>query len=75
MDDQGHVAFVDLFPNGFDYSVRIGKKAAGEMSEKLISSLLSNARCSFSTIDRAVSIHNTAITETDIKNTVVGREV
>ena len=68
VDEQGNVAFVDLFPNGFDYSIRIGKKTAGEMSENLISALLSNARCSFPIIDRAVSIHNTAITETNIKN-------
>ena len=68
VDEQGHIAFVDLYPNGFDYSVRIGKKDAGKMSEKLITALLSNAKCSFPVIDRAVSIHNTAITETDIKN-------
>ena len=68
VDECGNIAFVDLCPNGFDYSVRIGKKAAGEVSDKLISALLSNARSSFSIIDRAVSIHNTAISESNMKN-------
>lgn len=68
VDSLGNIAFVELYPDGFDCSIRVGKTVAGEISEKLISSLLSNARSSFPTIDRAISIHNTAITETNIKN-------
>lgn len=68
VDDNGNRAFVKLHATGIDSDDQVESKTAGELSETLISNLLANAQPSFPVIDKAIRIHNTAISEADIKN-------
>lgn len=68
IDANGQVAFVNLHPEGFDYSNRIENESAGKISATIISTLLANERNSFVAIDRAIKMHNVAIAEKDLRN-------
>lgn len=68
IDANGQVAFVNLHPEGFDYSNSIENDSAGEASATIISTLLANKRDSFVSIDRAIKMHNVAIAEKDLRN-------
>ena len=68
IDENGQVAFVNLHPEGFDYSNHAEDDSAGEVSARIISTLLANERDSFLSIDRAIKMHNVAIAEKDLRN-------
>ena len=68
VDKNNQVAFVELHSEGFDYSSYAEKEKVGEATVNLISLLLANDRGSFTTIDRAIKMHNVAIAEKDIRN-------
>jgi hypothetical protein len=68
IDEHGQIAFVNLHPEGFDYSNHAEDDSAGEVSATIISTLLANERESFLSIDRAIKMHNVAIAEKDLRN-------
>lgn len=68
IDESNASSFVRLRSVGFDFPSQPENYDTGRVSEQLLSLLLHNARNSFSTIDRAVAMHNIAISERDLRN-------
>lgn len=61
----GEVSFVSLKQEGFNYSRRL---ALSDMTENVITLLIGNEETSFLTIDKAIEMHNMAISETNLSN-------
>lgn len=61
-------AFVDLKVQRYNFPEHKDTKKSGELSELMITALLTNARRSFDVIDTVISLHNTALENTDLSN-------
>lgn len=61
-------AFVDLKVQRYNFPEHEDIDKASELSELMITTLLTYARHSFETIDKVISLHNTALENTDLSN-------
>ena len=60
-------AFVELKTRKYNFP-EYSNDDSSELSSLMITSLLQNAKCSFEKIEKAISIHNTALENTDLSN-------
>lgn len=61
-------AFVDLKVQRYNFPEHEDSEKSGKLSELMITALITNARRSFDVIDTVISLHNTALENTDLSN-------
>lgn len=61
-------AFVDLKVQRYNFPENEDREKTSKLSEIMISALLANAKQSFNIIDKVISLHNTALENTDLSN-------
>lgn len=67
-DEEGNCAFLDLKSIGYNYDASSDDEVIGEVSESLITGLVTMAIEDFPTIDKSIRLHDLAIETRDLKN-------
>ena len=71
VDENEEFIITDILPSGYSYSEDFDDKTIGRNSEVLITALLNNAHNSFGEINKLLKIHNTAINDPDMQNSLL----